>query len=232
MEISTILYIALALLIALGFAFFQYLFRVKNPSRKSYIFFGLRALALFLVLLILINPKISSETYELEKSQLVILSDNSQSISHLGENENMLKISAALAENKRISEKFDISTFTFGEQLSANEPPNFEATQTDIYKALSETEEILSNRQSAIVLLTDGNQSLGRDYKYFKAKNETLLFPVIFGDTTKYKDLSIGRINANRYAFLNNQFPVEAFLNYNGEEEITATINIKSGEGF
>ena len=230
MTIQTIIFITLALLIALGFSFFQYLFRRKDLSSKDYIFFGLRSLAVFLVLLLLINPKITSTEYELEKPELVILSDNSQSVSYLEQQENLSNISSMLAENEEIKENFEVSRMNFGENLNISDSLDFSATQTDIYSALSETEDIYSGRQSAIVLITDGNQSLGWDYHYYKNKENTSVFPVIIGDTTTYKDLSIERINANRYAFLNNRFPVEAFINYSGDENIQATVNIRAGE--
>lgn len=229
MTLSTILYITLALLVALGFAFFQYLFRKKNLSRKDYIFFGMRTLAVFLMLLLLINPKITSTEYEIEKPELVILSDNSQSVSYLNQQQ-VLDMSNALAENDKIRENFEVSRLNFGQQLKINDSLDFSATQTDIYSALSETEDIFSGQQSAIVLITDGNQSMGRDFRYFKNDQNTSVFPVIIGDTTSYKDLSIQRINSNRYAFLNNRFPVEAFLNYSGDENIEASVKIKSGD--
>ncbi|WP_300436175.1 VWA domain-containing protein [Christiangramia sp.] len=228
MTISVILYITLALLIALGFAFFQYLYRRKNLARKDYLFFGLRTLAVFLVLLILINPKITSVEYELEKPELIILADNSQSISHLDQNQNISNISKNLAENAKIKEIFQVNSFQFGEQIDITDSLDFTANQSNIYNALSESEKIFSEKRSAIVMLTDGNQNLGRDYKYFKSSQNTSVFPVILGDTTTHTDLSIERINSNRYAFLNNRFPVEAFLNYTGNENITATVRIKN----
>jgi len=229
MAISTILYITLALLLALGFSFFQYLYNRDNRNKREYIFFSLRASAIFIVLLLLINPKIISTDYELEKTQLTILSDNSQSISHLEQEENLKMISKALSSNEKIQDKFRVSGLNFGERLTAKDSLDFTATQTDIYNALFETQNMLSGQQSAVVLLSDGNQSLGRDYQYFNVNKNVSVYPVIIGDTTTYTDLSIERINANRYAFLNNQFPVEIFSNYRGKEEVLATVNIRSG---
>ncbi len=227
-----ILYITLALIAALGFAFFQYLYH-KNPrSRKDYIFFSLRALSVFLVLLILINPKITSVDYEIDKPELILLTDNSQSISYLNVEEKISEISDALSGNTDIQKNFEINRLYFGEKLGLNDSLNFLASQTDIYSALSESENIYSNQNTVIVLLTDGNQSLGRDFRYFKKGTGTNIFPLIIGDTTSYKDLSVERINANRYAFLNNRFPVEVFVNYAGKEDIEASFNIRSGESI
>jgi len=232
MDINTILYITLALIIALGFAFFQYLYKETGRIKRDYIFFALRALAVFLVLLILINPKITSTEFEVSKPELIVLTDNSQSISYLKEEENLRNISESLANNEKIQEKFDVSRLYFGENLELNDSLNFSANQTDIFSALSETENIISNNQSAVVLLTDGNQSLGRDYRYFKKKSESNIFPLVIGDTATYMDLSVKNINVNKYAFLNNKFPVEIFLNYSGEEAVETNFKIKSGDAI
>jgi hypothetical protein len=42
-------------------------------------------------------------------------------------------------------------------------------------------------------------------------------------------DLKINQINVNKYAFLKNKFPVEVFLQYNGNETITSNFSIQSG---
>ncbi len=230
MTISIILYITLALIVALGFAFFQYLFRKPRRQRKNYIFFALRTLSLFLVFLLLINPKITSTEYEIERPELIILADNSQSLTYLEEEENLRSISNEISENSEIRKNFEISQVVFGEELSMRDSLDFQASQTNIYKALTQTQEIFSGKQSAVVLLTDGNQSLGRDFRYFKSKDNSKIFPVVIGDTTTYKDISIERINSNRYAFLNNRFPVEVFLNYTGDEAVEASITIYSGK--
>jgi len=232
MAIQSIILITLALVVALGFAFFQYLYKKNDKVRKDYIFFILRTLAAFLVLLILINPKITSTEFEVSKPELIVLADNSQSISYLGEEESIRNISKSLSGNDKIQEKFNVSRLYFGENLELNNSLNFSANQTDIFSALSETENIFSNNQSAIVLLTDGNQSMGRDFRYFKEKSVRNIFPLIIGDTTSYQDLGVERINVNKYAFLNNKFPVEIFLNYSGEEAVETNFKVKSGDAI
>ncbi|TRO66373.1 VWA domain-containing protein [Christiangramia sabulilitoris] len=230
MEISTILYITLALFVALGFAFFQYLFKNENKRKKDYIFFALRAASVFLVLLLLINPEIRSVEYEIDKPELILLADNSQSISFLGEAERLKEIPALFYDNDRLQQNFNTKTMFFGERLSLDDSLNFEDRQTDIYTALTETSDLNSHENSVVVLLTDGNQSQGRDFRYFNKRSGSEILPVIVGDTTRYKDLSIDKINANKYAFLNNRFPVEIFFNYSGKDNIEAEVTIKSGE--
>lgn len=230
METSTILYITLALFAALGFSFLQYLYSKTKKTRRDYIFFALRAISIFLILLMLINPKISSTELEIDKPNLVVLADNSQSLSYLEVEERLKTFSDSLILNQEIQENFEVNRLQFGEQLEMEDSLNFSSKETDIYSALSETEDIFSNSHSAVILLTDGNQSLGRDFRYFKNRPDSNVFPVIMGDTTTFKDLSISRINANKYAFLKNKFPVEVFLNYSGNESVDADLVIRSGD--
>ncbi|MCH4823238.1 VWA domain-containing protein [Gramella lutea] len=230
MESSTILYITLALIAALGFSFFHYLFPKAKRTGKNYIFFALRAISIFLVLILIINPKISSTELEVKKPALVVLADNSQSLSYLGVGERLEAISDSLLKNAEIRENFEVSRLLFGEQLQLDDSLNFSSKETNIYSALSEAEEIFSNSETAVILLTDGNQSLGRDYRYFKNNSSSSVFPFIIGDTTRYQDLNLSRINVNKYAFLKNRFPVEIFLDYSGGENIDADLVIRSGE--
>ena len=202
-----------------GLLFFSTYIQQKRRPGKDYIFFTLRSLSVFLVLLLLINPKIKSVDYEIDKPGLILLSDNSQSISYQGQGEELRRISESIAENEEIQKNFEVNRLNFGEVLG-NDSLNFSAGQTDIYSALSETEDIFSNKNSAVVLLTDGNQSVGRDFRYYKNRAGIDILPVIIGDTTSYKDLSIGQVNVNQYAFLNNKFPVEIFVDYSGNDRI------------
>jgi hypothetical protein len=77
-------------------------------------------------------------------------------------------------------------------------------------------------------LFSDGNQTIGNDY-VFGFQENTTVFPVVLGDTTSVFDLKINQINANRYAFYKNKFPVEVFLQYNGTKNCTATFAIMNG---
>ncbi len=59
------------------------------------------------------------------------------------------------------------------------------------------------------------------------------MFTITVGDTTKYEDLSIGPINTNKYAFLNNKYPLETYVSYQGSEAVNANVQIKvNGESI
>ncbi|PKD16110.1 hypothetical protein APR41_09965 [Salegentibacter salinarum] len=230
MNISTIILIAPAIIIALGFAFFQYLFKNKNKSRETYIYLALRFLSVFILLLLLINPKITSTTYELQKPNLILAVDDSESIAHLEQADTVQNILEELKSNEIIQERFELIQYNFGNELLNSTTPEFKATQTNISASLEAVKEFSRKKPTAVLLISDGNQSTGRDFRYFKPGNNQEIYPVVVGDTTQYSDLELSQLNVNTYAFLNNRFPVEAFISYSGEEQVDSKFIIRSGE--
>lgn len=220
--------ITLALLIALGFSFFQNLYKNKKSS-GNYALFGLRSLSIFLILLLLINPKIThTKSFEV-KEKLIIVSDASESIQFLRKDSVLQNFQDKILSSEKLNDKFEIVNYHFGRELvpSASKS-DFDEDLTNIDKSLGQAEDLLNNEKGLIVLLSDGNQNTGRDFQYYKSAATSEVIPVIVGDTSSYEDLAIERINTNRYAFLNNKFPVEIFLNYLGSNEQKIKLQIES----
>lgn len=228
MTILSILYITLAACVALGFSYFQYYVKSKRNGKERLILFILRALSVFTLLFLLINPKIKSVFVEREKPDLVLTSDNSESISHLNQENNLAEIASFFNQDEEINERFNVQNIGFGTEISTQDSVDFSAKQTDIFKALDAIKSSFKKRQNATILVTDGNQTLGRDFQYFSASKNQKIFPVIIGDTTKFPDLSISKLNVNRYAFLENKFPVEVFVNYSGSKNVASRFTIST----
>ena len=86
MTTVTLLLLVLSLVIAAGLSYFQYIYKAKNKS-KIYLFLAfLRFLAIFSILLLLINPIITKNTLEIVKPTLPLVIDNSSSIAFLDVN--------------------------------------------------------------------------------------------------------------------------------------------------
>jgi len=229
MSPETILYIVIATVISFALAVFMYGYKSKYSGRLKWLFGVLRFLTLFAILILLINPKFKSETYTIVKPSLAVLIDNSSSISELNQIENVLAIRSKLKENDDLNNKFDLSYFTFGSDFTATDSVTFTETNTNIAKALSATNEVFKNTMAPTLLISDGNQTLGNDYEFSSATYKNPVYPVILGDSTKYTDLKLERLNTNRYAFLKNQFPVEAILVYNGTGSVNSQFIISQG---
>ncbi len=227
MAVNTILYIILAGIVALLLALFQYKFKVKSMSKQHMLFAFLRFLSIFLVLLLLINPKFEQLNTVTEKPKLLVVTDNSESVVHLEQDANARKVRSFFKTDTDLNASFDIQYYTFGNVLQQNDSLTFSSKQTDISKAFSDLNTIHGQDVAPIVLITDGNQTFGDDYTFTTVKQP--VYPIILGDTTTYLDLHIKQLQVNKYAYLNNKFPVETILVYTGNRPVTSTFTVKSG---
>ncbi len=225
MQTTTLLLILAAALLALALALFQYFFKTKRKSKLPIMLTFLRFLALFALFVLLINPKFSKNEYTLEKTNLVVLADNSTSMASGVSPVN--SILDRLSNNQEISNRFNVKSYQFGKELQElNDSLSFQDRNTDISKALSSIKDIYNNTNTAVVLLTDGNQTIGSDYGYQGNTLSFPIYPIVIGDTTKYEDLRIDQINVNKYAFLKNKYPVEVYTTYEGGASVSTILSI------
>ena len=227
MSNSFYLYLVLAIIFSLLFASFQYLYKNKDESSTKIVLFILRFLSIFLLLLLWINPKITKNKIEIIKPSLVVLADNSKSIYSLKQEMNIKKIVDKIKNNKDLNNKFSLDFYTFSGDLSLKDTLDFKKNTTNIFKTLQSTDKIYKKSIAPIIIITDGNQTLGNDYTY--AKLNQPVYPLIVGDTTVYNDIFISQLNVNKYAYLKNKFPVELFVNYNGLEPISSKLTVTDG---
>lgn len=226
MELRTVLLIVLSAVAALSLVFYQYFFKSTRKGSLNIILAALRFLTLFCGLLLLINPKFVDRDYYVEKANLILLVDDSESMQMAVTEEALSNTLDQIKENAEITERFNIDQYTFGDVLKATDSIDFEQRTTNISNALSTIDQIYLKGNNAVVLLSDGNQTYGRDYEFLNLNPSLTLLPVVVGDTTQYEDVSIGLINVNKYAFLRNKFPIEATVNLRGNTSIRTTVTV------
>lgn len=226
MTTSTILLILLSVIISGAVAFYQYLFKADNQNKTNWLLAFLRFISVFSLLLLLINPVISRKTIETNKIPLAIVADNSRSIIELKANNIEKELFDKLTSNSALKDKFEIQTYTFDEDFFAGKPLDFKGNQSNIDNVATNLKQLNKNAFYPVVLLTDGNQTIGNDYVY-SFQETASVYPVVLGDTTTTFDLKINQLNANKYAFLKNKFPVEVFLQYNGTKAISANFSVE-----
>ena len=231
MNKTTILLLILSVLIAAGLSYFQYFFKAKSKSNLVKFLAVLRFLAIFGILVLLINPIISKKTFETIKTPLVIAVDNSNSIVELKADAVTKELYEKLSENTDLAAKFDIQSYKFDSEFQAITAINeidFKGNQTTINEVAKNVKNINKNLVFPTVLISDGNQTSGEDYVFgFDANNK--VYPLIVGDTTTYLDLKVNQVNVNKYAFHKNKFPVEVFLQYAGTKNVNTTFSISQG---
>ncbi len=229
MQTDTILLIIGAFIVALIVAMFQYMHGVKTKTKKSIFFTLLRFLSVFALLVLLINPTFKQHTYFLQKPELIVAIDNSSSIKHLKKDQSVINFVDQIKNNKELADRFDIKYYSFSDVLEDSIQTSFDQRQTNISKTLEELDQIYRNTIAPILLITDGNQTYGKDYQYSSSNYKQAVYPIISGDTLQVIDTKIQQLNVNRYAYLKNKFPIEAIVTYSGSENITSTFQITSG---
>ena len=228
MTASTIVLVIVSAFAALGLSFYQYLFKAKKRSRLFFFLAFLRFITLFSVFLLLINPVITRKELETVKTPLPVLVDNSQSIRELGQDSLVKQLSAKIAANSSLKDKFDVQVYTFDDNFESGKEPDFKGRQTHIDQAAQNLNQLYRNAAYPVIMITDGNQTIGNDYVY-SFRDNTAVYPIVVGDTTMFTDLRIAQVNVNKYALLRNKFPVEVFLQYSGDKSINASFSIMQG---
>ncbi|WP_299049253.1 VWA domain-containing protein [uncultured Polaribacter sp.] len=219
-----IIYLFAALLLSFAIGYFQYFYSVKNKTVVNYVLLVLRSLGFFMLFVLLINPKIKTTEIDNVKPVLSILIDNSKSIAYFKDTSSVNSFVNQLQNDNLLNDKFTIKTYYFDDDLSIRDSLNFLGNNTNISKAITQANSLYDNEIAPIVLLSDGNQTVGNDYSFTNSNQP--IYPVVFGDTTVYTDLKINQINVNKYSYLNNKFPVEVLLNYEGNESVTSKFKI------
>ncbi|MES2239148.1 MAG: hypothetical protein V4497_02700 [Bacteroidota bacterium] len=228
MTTNTILLLLLSLLVAGALSYFKYFYKAKSDSKISLLLAFLRFLSIFGILLLLINPIITTSNIEMQKPPLAVVVDNSSSISYLKADKTAAELYSKLKNNSALNEKFNVQSYQFDSELLSSQKLDFKGTQTNLDVVAKDLKAINRNSNFATVLISDGNQTSGNDYVYaFDTANK--VYPIILGDTAKVLDLKINQLNVNKYAFLKNKFPVEVFLQYSGNKNITADFQISQG---
>ncbi len=229
MSPENILYIVIAAILSIIASVFMYGYRTKYTGKLRWLFGILRFLSLFVLLILLINPEFKSESYTTEKPQLPIIIDNSSSIVALNQQGNLNKALQKLKSNDDLNDKFEVAYYSFGTNFSKLDSLSNTDSNSNLAKAFKSLNELYSDQDAPIVLLTDGNQTIGADFEFSSTLLKHPVYPVILGDSTKYTDLKIEQLNTNRYAFLKNKFPVEAILVYSGDGTVNSQFIIRQG---
>jgi hypothetical protein len=223
-QIPNYIAIIVALILSLSISFLQYFYKEKYAVKNTVLLFCLRSFSIFLLLLLLFNPTINKVELQTIKPVLSVLVDNSQSILFLKENKNIVSCIQSIKNDPEIEKRFDVIEFSFGNKLNKIDSLSFTDTQTNISEAISSQNQLYSNRIAPIILLTDGNQTIGTAFEFTDSNQK--IFPVVFGDTIQYTDLKIEQLNVNKFSYLKNKFPVEVLLNYQGKKRISSQFSI------
>ena len=181
--------------------------------------FLLRAFALFLLGILLLNPYFIKKTKILEKPKIVVAVDVSESVTH---SQDSLLIEQSIEQNlflikEELSEQFDIDVLTFDHKTYEDEQISFNGKRTDIGQLLQYVnDKYYMLNLSALIILSDGQNNQGLSPEYALQSQSTEIYPIIYGDTLAISDLSIAMLYFNKVVRQDSKFPVEVIVQAEG----------------
>ena len=212
-------YSLICILVGVAYSFFFYrkekLFDdIRNVVVYSMAF--LRFITVTLLCLLLMEPLIQTETEIVENPVLILASDNSESLL-LNKDSSFYKneLKRSLSElEKKISEKYEVKTYSFGDHVAQEITGSYKDKQTDVSEFIDDIHaRFYGQNIGAVILATDGIVNKGSNPLYdVKKIKHTPFYTIALGDTSIRRDVSIQEIKNNRIAYKGNKFPVEVVL--------------------
>jgi hypothetical protein len=176
-------------------------------SMAAFRFFTVTILSIFLL-----SPMIRTIFKEVEKPIIVVLQDNSESITAIRDSVNFRKNYPEAMNSflKTIEGDFDVRSFSIGTGLSEVPAYKFNDKETDLSAPINELKARFAGRNlGAIVLATDGLYNKGSNPFYAYSDFKVPIYTIGLGDTAVLKDVLIKGIKHNKNVFSGNTFPVE-----------------------
>jgi hypothetical protein len=201
----------------LAFWFYRTTVPLLPPFRR-YSLLVLRAFTLAALFLLLTEPVIRIVSVSTRRPVLAVLADNSSSMTvtdRLGNRAAILRSLLASSPMRELEQRADVRFLAMGRttrSLSALHLDSLACTDpgTDITAALeSLTRTGGTPPPQAILLLSDGNPTLGRNPLHIAATLPSPVYTVGIGDTSEQQDLLITRVTANAIVYAGTETPVD-----------------------
>lgn len=195
---------------------------------------GLAALrfgALFVVILLLLEPVWTRITRSGEPPLLAVLVDDSESLT-LGDGPaaalraalDGLPDDAALRFYRFSSEAVPVGARLPGDSL------RFDGERTDIASALTRVEADFAGRNlRGVVLLSDGRVTDGRNPAYLAERSAVPIWTATVGDSLSTRDVRLERAVTNDVARVGSPLPIQAGIRATGYAGQSASVTVSSG---
>ncbi|WP_426490827.1 VWA domain-containing protein [Hymenobacter sp. 102] len=221
-------FIALCLLVGLGYAALLYSARAPWSRSVNYALAAVRFAVVSFLCFLLLSPFLKSTTTTRQEPTLVLALDNSQSVGLFTPPVVLSQATQGLQQlaTELRGQGFQVETRTLTTSTSRPDSVRFQAAATDVDGLLAGIGSEFEGRNLAgVVLLSDGLVNQGRAPQY--AEYPFPVYAVGVGDTIPKKDLSLPALTYNRVAFSGNQFPIEAEIGYDAYAGSTATVQVR-----
>ncbi len=222
---SSPLFILLCAIAAWGYAYLLYRSKHSWSAKANKLLFGLRAVLVFLLAVLLLGPVIKWMQHEYEKPSWVFLIDNSSSVGEAIDSTQQKRLEESLRKTQQQLEDQGYEVSWQNLQGDAIQSLNFSGASSDLNRGIQHIlNEYEGKNLAGIALLSDGIYNSGASPAYTPVNIPIHTLGV--GDTTLRIDLVLKNIAYNKVAYQGNQFPVRAQVLLQGiaNEEVTVSI--------
>ena len=215
------------------FAYYQYRQTIPPISRSLRIFLGiLRGSAFACILLLLFTPEFTAIWQKTYSGKLVIAIDKSASMGLIEESQNRLTRSKKIAGDliDLTKNQIEIVIYGFDTDTARFENLNMDTSRlgTNFDYSLSAIIEKEKN-VADLILITDGNFSLGDNPLYSEYLNQINLFSIGVGDTLEIPDLMITEVKSNMIVYQNQPTQIQVYIMSRGIKSQRLSLSMKQG---
>jgi hypothetical protein len=187
-----------------------------NAEGKSkpvvYVMGALRALAIFLLLILFLRPYVQLRKNEVRQPLMLVFADRSQSMAFGGDSAALVRFFAnELPELAgKVFEPASVRMVSFG--CGGDVPSDgLAAPCTNLESALHKADELYAGQNiGAVVVVSDGLVNQGMLPVHAAFPFRAPLYTLGWGDTTRKPDVAVRHVQAPRVVFMGNQFMLEA----------------------
>lgn len=199
-----------------------------SASAKAVIIF-LRTMSLLLILWMIFEPVITFNYKRNVEPELGIFIDNSESVTYKDSLDRREKILRTVEHLKNETQHpVNVRVFSSVVKQSPDNPDSiiFNGSATNFSSVISYLNDS-SKSAAAAVIISDGIMTDGSNPVYAAEKLQIPVFTLGTGDTASRRDISLKKITANEYTYLNKQTPVAVSVFNSGFSGITVSATLK-----
>lgn len=209
----------------LGYAYLLYKTKHTWSKTVNRILFGLRAVLVFFLAVLLLGPVLKLITNQFEKPTWVYLVDSSSSIAEVIDSVGREKLNQDLNASRQAINELGYESKVF--DLSGTEINNsvFSAPASDLNRGIQNVINQFEGRNLAgIVLVSDGIYNSGASPAY--APVRVPVYTLGVGDTTARVDVVLKNVAFNKVAYQGNKFPVRAQVLLQGMDNQNIAVSV------
>jgi len=232
---------------AIGVAFaaviitFAYRRTDKPLSRRLKItLITLRTLSVGLLLICLLEPTLVAREDVQRKASLLVMVDDSQSMSLTDANDTVSRIDSvkeAFARKEKglmtaLADKFNLHFYQFGSDCNSVETlePGAEGTLTNIGGAISKVaSEWRGQFTAGMVLITDGGNNSGENPLEAVQQTGMPVYTVGVGSAEMPRDIQVAKVEVSPLAYVDHILPVRAIIKSSGYDGREVSVSLMQG---